>query len=93
MQKHTQKIYAWLYSQLEYTNRAIAPILTAFRFRSIKTEFLPLYKNTNQSPLGKRERPVEFDEQLETALKEITQGYKQMGEKKQFDKWALELIV
>lgn len=37
----------WLYNQLEYTNRAIAPILTAFRFRSIKPEFLPLYKNSN----------------------------------------------
>ena len=36
-QKQWQEVYSWLYTQLEYTNRAIAPILTAFRFRSIKS--------------------------------------------------------
>jgi hypothetical protein len=49
MQKRTQKIYMWLYGQLEFTNRAIAPILTAFRFRSIKPDFVPLYKSTQVS--------------------------------------------
>ena len=45
IQERQQEMYKWLYSQLEYTNRAIAPILTAFRFRSIKREFVDLYEN------------------------------------------------
>ena len=42
--KKAQAQYQWLYTQLEYTNRAIAPILTAFRFRTIKQEFVQLYE-------------------------------------------------
>lgn len=54
MTAHLQKLYMamkqqqlefqWLYRQLEYTNRAIAPTLTAFRFRSIKEEFQSIYE-------------------------------------------------
>jgi hypothetical protein len=74
MQKRTQKIYQWLYPQLEYTNRAIAPVLTAFRYRSIKSEFVSLYKN-NQSSLGKRMKPENF-ENLQGIVKKIKVGFR-----------------
>jgi hypothetical protein len=40
VQRQQQREYEWLYRQLEYTNRAIAPTLTAFRYRAIKDEYL-----------------------------------------------------
>jgi len=46
-QELLHKVYRYLYRQLEYTNRAIAPTLTAFRYRSIKSEFLSFYQESD----------------------------------------------
>ena len=48
IQRKHQQLYSWLYTQLEFTNRAIAPVLTAFRFRSIKNEFIHLYEAVSE---------------------------------------------
>ncbi len=39
------KLYSYLYRQLEFTNRAISPTLTAFRYRCLKQEFNDLYED------------------------------------------------
>jgi hypothetical protein len=36
--------YAWMTVQLQATNSIIEPVLTVFRFRQIKPEYLPLYE-------------------------------------------------
>ena len=78
-------MYEWLYTQLEYTNRAIAPVLTAFRFRSIKQEYMNLYNNDSASSalLGKRPRPAAFDEDLQDMLSEISKGFKRLSDSDQ----------
>lgn len=37
--------YAWTAIQLQATNSVIEPVLTMFRFRSIKPEYLHLYED------------------------------------------------
>jgi hypothetical protein len=43
--------YAWTAIQLQATNSVIEPVLTMFRFRSIKPEFLSLYQSSEDPPL------------------------------------------
>ena len=38
-----------MYRQLEFTNRAIAPTLTAFRYRAIKEEYIGVYEGERAS--------------------------------------------
>lgn len=85
IQKRSQVMYEWLYTQLEYTNRAIAPVLTAFRFRSIKQEYMSLYNNESASSalLGKRTRPAQFDEELQDIIGEISKGFKRLSDSDQ----------
>jgi hypothetical protein len=43
--------YAWTVLQLQATNSIIEPVLTIFRFRQIKPEYLALYERVAQPVL------------------------------------------
>lgn len=58
--------YAWTVIQLQATNSIIDPVLTVFRFRQIKSQFISLYEEDSQDETEVNEEMIEQAEVVAT---------------------------